>query len=171
MADIYVKLGEKANSFSDPISGVNLSGKEVIILTDKARKSKKTDAAFKGGHLVRASRTEYEAYQKMDKASRAGAPASTVNEEVVKENLSLKEKNQALEAELAILKAKAEEASKVDDEDENLPHFDDMDDEELVNYYSENYQVTDKQIKEFSKLKKGDKVAELIKLEKPEDEE
>jgi hypothetical protein len=55
----YVKLGDKAESFSDPFSGLNLAGKEVKELTGDALNSNSIKNALKGGHLSYASEFEF----------------------------------------------------------------------------------------------------------------
>ena len=59
---IYVKLGEKAESFYDPTTGTLVSKHEVVILTDKAKFSNKIKKAIAGGHLVSATKQDYEDY-------------------------------------------------------------------------------------------------------------
>lgn len=58
----YVKLGAKAESFTDPYSGLSLGGKEVVVLTPKMENSVKVKAAFNGGHIVIASEHEYNVF-------------------------------------------------------------------------------------------------------------
>lgn len=163
---IYVKLGSKANSFSDPLSGFNIAGKQVLTLTDSQQKSKKTSDALKGGHLVRANRSEYESFKKVNLENSPSAPAPDLKKsELEKENLALREANKALKDENEKLLLKVENAGNEDTNTTDLPSFDEMSDAELEEYYKENFEVTDKQIKSFSKLPTAEKVDELIKLE------
>lgn len=60
---VYVKLGEKAQSFSDPASGLKVLPKQVIELTKKNLSSKKVETAIKGGHLEKVDEKEFNAYQ------------------------------------------------------------------------------------------------------------
>ena len=54
----YVKLGEKASSFSCPTTGISITGDSVIELTPIIQSSKKIIAALKGGHLEYADSSE-----------------------------------------------------------------------------------------------------------------
>lgn len=47
----YVKLGDKANSFYDPISTLKVLPGQMVELTEKALKSKKVINALRQGHL------------------------------------------------------------------------------------------------------------------------
>lgn len=58
---IYLKLGEKAQSFSDPMTKIIIRGKEVVKLS-VIPKSKRINLAKAGGHLVVATEEEYNAY-------------------------------------------------------------------------------------------------------------
>lgn len=55
----YVKLGDKAESFYDPYSGLTLAGKEVVKLSPIAVSSFAVQNALKGGHLSHASEPEF----------------------------------------------------------------------------------------------------------------
>ena len=59
---VYYKLGENASVFYDPTTRILLTGKEVIEL-DKTPKSKKFNVAKAGGHVVMASKQEFDDYQ------------------------------------------------------------------------------------------------------------
>jgi len=54
----FIKLGEKASSFSCPTTGVSLSGNKVIELTPTLAASKKIKNALRGGHLEYADEKE-----------------------------------------------------------------------------------------------------------------
>lgn len=57
----FVKLGDKANSFSCPTSGFTVSTKtQVKELTAKVARSKKVQNALKGGHLVYAEQKDFD---------------------------------------------------------------------------------------------------------------
>ena len=161
--NIFVKLGDNAHSFSDPISGFVIVKGEVLVLTDDHQKSPKIKNALKGGHLVRSSKSEFDNAKQI-----FGLKQKTVidnsNEKELRELLRTeKEKNKTLEERIGMLSAEKEiselEKSKEDGS------FSSMSDEELVKYYSETFDVTEKQIRAFSKLNKEDKVSELEKLE------
>jgi len=55
----YVKLGDKAESYYDPYSGLSLAGKEVKELLGTALTSNSIANALKGGHLSHASEYEF----------------------------------------------------------------------------------------------------------------
>lgn len=54
----YFKLGKKASTFFDPISGVNISGSEVIALK-REPKTKKFQSALSAGHIMMATEKNY----------------------------------------------------------------------------------------------------------------
>lgn len=59
----YVKVGDKAFSFSDPYSGLSISKKQVAKLeTREQKRSGKIRLALRGGHLEPATEKEYDAY-------------------------------------------------------------------------------------------------------------
>lgn len=161
--NIFVKLGDNAHSFSDPISGFSIVKGEVLILDDRSQKSQKVKSALKGGHLVRSSKSEFDDFKTV-----MGIKQKTVidnsNEKELKELLKAeKEKNALLMAKLDELSVQKEVDDKKDQS--NLIEFSSMSDDELVNYYSETFDVTAKQVSAFKKLSKDEKVAQLEKLE------
>lgn len=86
----YLTLGEKAQSFHDPITGVNLSSKgEVVEISVKEAKSKRIITALKGGHLVAASKDMFDHYQTTT-GKKPAKPAKPTEEEddVVVTNIS-----------------------------------------------------------------------------------
>lgn len=160
--NIFVKLGDNAHSFSDPISGFVIVKGEVLVLTDAHQKSLKIKNALKGGHLVRSTKSEFDTSKQI-----LGLKQKTVvdnsNEKELRELLRVeREKNKSLEETIEKLSEKKEitEPEKSEETD-----FSSMSDEELVKYYSETFDVSDKQIKAFTKLSKEDKVSELEKLD------
>jgi hypothetical protein len=59
---VYVKLGPKANSFSCPTTGFSLVKQgEVKELISTVANSKKVEQALRGGHIVYAKDTEFDA--------------------------------------------------------------------------------------------------------------
>ena len=157
---IYVKLGKKANSFADTIAGITLSGPDVIEVTEEQLKSAKIKRAMAGGHLVRANRIEFNNFTQMIKSASSGITKGATESDKDKIIKGLQEKLMQSEAD----KAKLELELKNKEEHVEGP-FDLMSDEELVTYYSENYEVSEKQIKTFSKLSTEDKIKELTELE------
>jgi len=68
----YYRLGEKASVFYDPSLGILIRGAEVVAL-DKNPKSKKFNLAKNGGHVIVASKDEYDEYcQTLDKPTEVG---------------------------------------------------------------------------------------------------
>lgn len=60
----YLKLGDGANTFHDPTTGVNLSNKQVIrILNDLDIQKPSLRKAMREGHLVKATKDEWEEYK------------------------------------------------------------------------------------------------------------
>lgn len=60
----YVKLGEKALSFSDPFADdFTISGKQVKKLSATQETSPGVQRALAGGHLVPASKEEFDAFE------------------------------------------------------------------------------------------------------------
>lgn len=60
MANKNVKLGEAANSFYDPTSGLKVLPGQVVELDNKQSKSKKVTIAMRHGHLVSATDEDVE---------------------------------------------------------------------------------------------------------------
>lgn len=69
-----VKLGDKANIFHDPSSRVTVKKGEVVEITLSQARSKKIQAAFQGGFLVRVN----------EPASAPAAPAAPVESTIEK---------------------------------------------------------------------------------------
>lgn len=59
----YVKLGEKAATFFDPSSRLNLRTKDEIKVLDKQHRTKRTLEALRNGHLEKATEDDYNDYQ------------------------------------------------------------------------------------------------------------
>lgn len=165
---IYVKLGKKADSFSDPITGFNISGNQVSVLSDSDGKSGKIKSALLGGHLVRASQTDYKAWAKHIEQTSVKAEMPKTDKDSQKEILSLKEQLAKANQKIIALTQELDSLKAGDDTDLDLDEkvdFSAMTDEELVGFYEENYQVTKAQLKAFDKLTTEQKVEELEKLD------
>ena len=173
---MYVKLGQKAESFSDPISRFEIAGPEVKELSKSQRASLKTARAITGGHLAHASKEEFEAWEKESKKAIAKMASSSkveagsdkelkkqikiLDEEIedlTKEVKDLTEENETLKEEIAELKEST-------DDEIDYDKFETKDD--LVDHYKDTYEVDDDAIKKFSKLSRDAMVAELIELAK-----
>jgi hypothetical protein len=160
---ILVKLGKKASSFYDPATLVALSGRDVVEITDNQAKSLKVVRALGGGHLVRATKFELQSFQNFLKESTPGVvPVSTKDTD--KLIASLKEQLANKIGENAELKQQLSEVSNQEISDEESA-FDSMGDEELVEYYKSNYQISAKELKAFEKLETSEKITELKSLE------
>lgn len=160
----YVKLGEKAENFSDPISGFTIVGTQICLLTDGQEKSPKVKSAIKGGHLVLASKKEYLEYS-------VRAKADNLKSTVVKfdELKSLKDKVGILESQVSEkegiiqeLKVQLEDKKILEEEPESK--FTKMTDAQLVEYYKNNFEVGPAEIKDFKSLPITQKIAELEEL-------
>lgn len=143
----YLKLGEKAAGFSDPYSGLNVSGKMVVMATAKQTRYTKVAKALLGGHLVAATQEEYEEWVEFEASTR-----TDVQSKAVISNKELKEENTALKARLAEL------------EGEKSP-IDKMNSKALVKFYKDTYDVTEDEIAEFEEKELDDKRAFLKELE------
>jgi hypothetical protein len=62
MENTFLKLGEKASSFYDPTSGVNIRGHEVVKVNAKQMKSKKVIIALRNGHINKTDENAYKIY-------------------------------------------------------------------------------------------------------------
>ena len=62
MAKSYIKLGPRAESFSDPVTDLSLAGKEVRELTPKMASSARIKGAISGGHLSIATEQDYKVF-------------------------------------------------------------------------------------------------------------
>lgn len=153
----YAKLGKKAASFADPYTEFTLAGKEVKELTPKQQVAPKIQRAFQGGHLVIATKQEYEEWiEKEGNFKKDVATVKTV------EIHKLREAN----AELAARIAELEEALGKKDPEKTLEEkFSDMNKAELTKYLEDNYQVSEEQVVVFKKKNKDEMVEELLKLE------
>lgn len=84
-ANDFVKLGEKAHSFSCPTTGFNLTHKgQIKELLPTFKASKKVQQALRGGHLTVAKESEVKAYKKAQSAN-----ASKTNEVIEDEETEL----------------------------------------------------------------------------------
>lgn len=106
----YLKLGSKAQNFFDPISGLNIVGKEVVELPKGFKMNPRINRAISGGHLVNSNKDEYLEY-------------------------------------LAL--------STPEDEEDVSSELGDMTKSELVDYYKENYEVSEEDLEKFEKLTKA----------------
>lgn len=161
--NIFVKLGDTAHSFSDPISGFSIIKGEVLILNDISQKSSKIKNALKGGHLVRSSKSEYDAYRQALSIGKKTVIENSGEKELKAMLKSEQKRNEELLAELEVLKLKL---SKPEPEDKSQSvEFSSLSEDELTEYYIENFEATEKQINAFKKLSKEKKVEQLEELE------
>jgi len=169
---IYLKLGENADSFSDPVTRLNMAGEEVAEVSAKQVNSSRTKRALRGGHLQRASSNDYKAWQKKVKARTVEETDKPITDgDVMKKLDRLDARVKELQNENQELKVKLDEATtenNPDDDGEEIVDFEAMDETELQDYYEGNFQVTAKQKKAFEKLSVEDKIKELESLESSE---
>lgn len=75
----YVKLQEKAASFYDPSTGLQLANKQVAKMTSEQKVSKRVQKALKGGHLEYSDEDEYNDY--LNTLAKPGKKVKTKKEE------------------------------------------------------------------------------------------
>ena len=61
---VYYKLGSNGGVFYDSVTGIHISGNKEVIALEAEPKSKTFVAALRGGHVVRASKDEFEKWEK-----------------------------------------------------------------------------------------------------------
>lgn len=150
--EIYLKLGEKAPAFADINSGVILSGKKVIKVTNAQLVAPKVARAILGGHLAKADVDEYEEWKKLEALTRSESGIV----DPAKELMDLKKENE-------ILKKKLKE---LESEEDNPPSkFAKMKDAALLKYYKDEYEVMEEDIEKFKALELSEKVKFLEELE------
>jgi len=156
----YVKLGEKALSFFDPVSKLKLiPGKVVFIETRES--SNRIKNAISKGHLVIATVDEYEECERrLKKAKRE------ISVEKFDQLKKAEKDNTELRIEIEELKKTVEALIEKGKEDEDFPEFSNMTEEELNKYYSENWEVSEDEIEVFGELSYKKKIIHLKDLEK-----
>lgn len=166
---MYVKLGNKAENFSDPITGFTIVKGEVKELNAAEVNSLKIKRALTGGHLAHASKDDFKEFEKKmadsEKSIKKSAPGNSKE---------LEEENKALRKQITVLEENIEE---LEDENKELkeeleglkggdqPSFEEMTKEQLVEYYKKTYEVSEEDLKVFSKKNKEGMIEELETLE------
>lgn len=150
MAKSYYKLGEKASMFFDPSTGVILRPGEVLEF-DKPPKSKKFSIARNGGHVIAATKEEFEACEAGKNADGALGGAKVLQEVEEDEAPVTKKEKAKLTPEEEELKAKLMEMESLED---------------IVEYFKEDGWVEDDLEKLNAKLgeKKKPTPAQFVKL-------
>lgn len=86
MAEKYVKLGEKANSFYDPATGLTLIPGEIKQVPNAFLRTQRTRRFLKGAGIVYASKEEFNEYQeKLNPPEVKYKTTEKLEEEVVEE--------------------------------------------------------------------------------------
>jgi len=124
----YVKLGEKAESYSSPQDKIKLIKGSAVKLPN--RPSKKVMDAIKGGHLVEIGEYEF------------NLMTGAIQPKPTKETKVKAKPKSALEKRLEV-----------------------MDDDMLIDYLKETFEVTDEVIEEFTQKSQENKVAYILELE------
>lgn len=166
MAKKFVKLGPKAEIFFDPNLRFKILKGEVAELPSGSNTSNKINKAIASGHLMVATEKEYSEYlAKAPKVSKTPKTTEVKNfdDSFYKEALAAKDRE--IEQLKIALKAKEKESGEFETD------FDKMSEEELVEYYTENYEVSKKDLKEFGNLGMVEKVTYLKSLELEEEDE
>lgn len=187
----YIKLGEKAESFSDPITRFKIVGKEVKELPKKFRKSLKIARAITGSHLIMSNEKEYKEFQKFEEEHKVTPPKEgdvpigknkekkykaqiekLVDEknDLLGEKSDWEEERETLEGKVETLEGRVEQLEALIPSEDLPVNFGEKSEEELVEYYTENFEVNKDQIKKFKALSIELKVVELKELEKDPDE-
>ena len=162
----YLKLGEKARGFHDPASGVLLSGKMVVEVNNRQAKASKVKRALLGGHLVIVDQEEYKAWRKFEASTRTDIQTSTLidNKELESENQDLRNRVEELEHTVEELKGIVEELQ-LEEDPKKESDFDSMTEGDLIDFYSEHYEVNKKEMKAFEEKELEDKKSFLKDLE------
>jgi len=161
----FAKLGKKAKSFSDPYSKLTLFGKMVVKLEPKQQVSPKVLRAFQGGHLVSATKEEFNAWEEIAATYKKDAVIKkTDTEKKLRERIEeLESKNTELEEALLDPDEKKEKTL-----EEKLTI---LSKDGLLEYYKDTYELSPEEIKEFEGLKHPDRVIFLVKLDEEEKKE
>jgi len=141
----FLKLGEKSAGFYDPGSGISVSGKMVIQVTNRETKYPRVSKALLGSHLVLASEEEFNDWREFEGSTRKDIQATTASK-----NSMLEAKVKKLEAENAKLKESKEAPS-----DESP--FDNMNSKALAKYYKANYDLSEAEVDDFEEMDIGNK--------------
>lgn len=118
----YLKLGETATSFYDPVTKVKVVGDQVVML--ESIKTRKISNAIRHGHLRTVSESEYNAWRE------GGSEASA--------EVESPQGSGSLDVDISKMTSK-----------------------ELSDFYTENYEASEDDIKAFNALDKKQKVAFL----------
>lgn len=146
----YVKLGEKASMFYDPVTQTKILPGQVIKISGRDKFSKKISTAIKGGHLDKVEQSEYKAYmESLGKAENnsTGAEDKEEKKEKVNEDTFIVE-NHTDFSEEGLAKLSKKELLK------------------LVNYYDT--EVDDKALSKYTKQELIDEVIILVEEEEEE---
>jgi hypothetical protein len=149
----FVKLGEKASVFFDPINRLKVLPNDIVEVSGMAKFSSKINAAIKGGHLEVVSEDEYNEWQKANGVKDADNKGNTPKE-TVKDNFIQPEG------------------------DEWMEDYEDYTEESLKKLTNANlvklavYHETEMDEKDLAKLSKANLIAEILELtEEDEDDE
>jgi len=158
---IYIALNEGINSFMDPATLFNISGKQIKEIGVSQANSFHVKKALRGGHLIKMTEEAYKIYtEKQKKESIINKADSDKSEyieqlknqlsEVVEERDVAKKRVNFLEQENSELRLKIES---IDDDDDSID-FESMNKAEIKEYINENYELTDEDISKIESLNK-----------------
>jgi hypothetical protein len=154
----FVKLGKKAASFADPYSELTLAGEAVKKLTPRQQTSPKILRAIQGGHLLPASKEEYDNWEDRRISQKKDSVSKKIDE-----NKKLKEKIAELEgANKELQEALGKDPEEKTPEEKLKP----LNKGELAKYYEETYEVSEEEVKLFGEKNKDDMILLLVELEK-----
>ena len=164
MGKKLVKLGPKAETFYDPFSTLKVLKGEVIEINAKAQQSHKVKKAISTGHLTIATEDELKKFLAKSQTSDQKAPKTSTNavDDSVKEALASKDREiERLKLQLG----ENEKASEIIEDDFAEGDYADKSDEELVEFYTDNYEVNKTQLKEFKSKSRKERIEYLSTLE------
>jgi len=162
----YIALNAGANSFTDPNTLFNISGKQIREVGSKIKNSFFVKRGLRSGHLKEVTEAEYlEFKEKDDKLNKINKANSTKQQyidqlktklaEVVDEKHDLEKRNDFLEKENETLKKELEDFqnSAEGDEDSDI-NFEEMTKDDIKYYLKENYELTEEHIKKMESFNK-----------------
>lgn len=161
----YVKLGSKASGFYAPYSHFKVGVGEIKQLPSTYTKDGVIQSAISGGHLTYASEPEVEAYFK-GKGSVSGVEVEGLEEakeEIMNLNNILSSKQKTLEERSRLLEEKEKSIELLEAGKENIFKYDE---DGLVKYITETYELEKEELKKFKKMSFEDKRAYAYDLEK-----
>lgn len=159
----YVKLGGKASGFFAPFSRFKVSEGEIKQLPATYTRDAAIMTAISGGHLVYASEVEVNAYNSNTGNTEDIAGLEEAKEEIINLNLTLSDKQKKIDELKEEISEKDKAIELYTNGKENIFKFNE---EELVKYITESYELEKDELKKFKKMSFPEKKAYAYDLEK-----